>query len=973
MQATERIEAIAAGCRAIRPPLPESLISAMCQYLAGQGTLAQVQKEWKAGGYATAYPYYRGRFIVLSETSAERLDQLDLRLLDICLATNILHDFFSVTAVNGPVFQARDYALAQGTEEASIIAALMECHNFLQKDEQEHTSPTALGRLLLTYIPGHFDEILKHLNPTNWSHNGSPLFSLLMLARPENYLDLGWQVAQHVQLNQADQFTAELLKADPAKFTAWARQIATSTIQQQSQYEYPTLAVLLALDPAQHIDLAVQAAKAPPPTQRWYSPQMQCIGIEAAYRFDAITYLPLVADAATSSHPTLGKLAVNLLKDADFEQARSILQNSVARGHREAALLALDVLLEHNWPERQTYMLSVLPHRSKQVRDALIKWLVKEGESIVEPLAPSLAHSNADARLTTVQALQQIGGERARALLAARLDQEKSLKVKQAILDVIGVAALTDGAPQEQTSPAEALVAEAEAALKRVAKPALLWFASDQMPPARWRNGEPVPPVVLNYLLYRQSRVKNNTLDERVQQALPLLERDSLGNLALAQFNGWIWQGAKSEQAWCLPLVCALADARLILPLRQHIDGWTKGVRGALAAKAVGAMALIEGDLALAEINDLAERVKHSQVKNAAQKALNDAAAHRNISLEELSDLIVPALGFDEKGERVFDYGSRQFTARLRLDQTLQLTDSAGKRVTTLPRPGARDDESKARAAQAAWSLLKKQTPQVIKMQAARLENALINQRAWSVARWQSLFLQHPVLRSFAITLVWGVITPRQTEYQALFRPLEDASLTDTEDNTVQLPAEGAVRMVHPIELDDETRSAWVQHLADYEVTPPFPQLTRPIVRVSPDESSTLWWEKYQGYLMNGGALKGRYMKAGWERGSVQDAGVYHTIWKAFTAAGIQAILETAGVVVGYEQEFTTAIKRLAFARTDTIRRGSYVYDDLKEKDERIVPLGDVPPIIFSEIAADVQTFAAAGEYAEDWEKKVWQ
>ncbi len=86
----------------------------------------------------------------------------------------------------------------------------------------------------------------------------------------------------------------------------------------------------------------------------------------------------------------------------------------------------------------------------------------------------------------------------------------------------------------------------------------------------------------------------------------------------------------------------------------------------------------------------------------------------------------------------------------------------------------------------------------------------------------------------------------------------------------------------------------------------------------------------------------------------------------------MQAILETAGLAVGYEQEFTTAVLRLAFARTDTIKRGSYVYDDLKEQDRRALKLGEVPPVIFSEVASDVAMFAAAGEYHEDWEKKVW-
>ncbi|HEU5199892.1 MAG TPA: DUF4132 domain-containing protein [Ktedonobacterales bacterium] len=974
MQATERIEAIAQQCRPRYNPYPESLITAICQYVSGNGSLTTIQQEWSAAGRSTTlWPDF---FIVVSDPNTEQLDEMDLRILDICIITGSISGFFSRIAAAGPVEQARDYLRAKGIDESSVIESIMNAAQFYDNTG----SPTALGRLLLLYIPVHFKDILQTLPTISRNSSRHCLFRLLLITQPEAYLDMAWQVAKTASVQEADGYAAELLKADPTRFTDWTRQVARDTIQHNQLYHYQALETLLKLSPAQHIDLAIEAAKAPLPTHSWNRAELQRIGVEAAYRLDSMQYLALVEGAAVSSNPYLGKHAVELLKEADFEQARPILQRCVASGDIEVALKALDTLLKQQWPERQQYMLSLLSHRSKQLRDALTKWfmqevLQKDGKQLIEALAPYLAHSNADARLTAVQALvalQPIDAERARALLAARLDVEKSLKVKQAILDVVGVAAVAASSEPATASHVEALSAEAEAALKRVAKPALPWFEAAQMPGLRWKDGGPIPQVVVNYLLYLQSRVKQNTLDTRIQQALPLIDRGASGDLALALFNGWMRQGAASAEAWCLPFVCALADERLVYPLRQSIDGWAKGVRGAIAAKAVAAMALIESDLALAEINDLAERAKHSQVKAAAQKALTDAANHRSITLDELADLIVPNLGLDEHGQRLFDYGPRQFTVRLQLDQTIQITDNTGKRLTTLPKPGAHDDESKAKAALVAWSMLKKHVPQVMKMQAQRLENALISQRAWSVARWQALFLKHPVLRSFAITLVWGVTNAESLGYQLLFRPLEDSSLTDTEDNAIELPTEGQIRIVHPLDLDEAMHSAWLQHLSDYEVTSPFPQVNRPVVRVNADERDALWWETYKGYVMNGGALKGRFLKSGWERGSVQDAGVYYTIWKAFPDAGIQAVLETAGLAVASEQGFNTAIKRLAFARIDTIKRGSYIYDDLQERDVRIIKLGEVPPIIFSEIAADVQTFAAAGEYTEDWERKVW-
>ena len=71
----------------------------------------------------------------------------------------------------------------------------------------------------------------------------------------------------------------------------------------------------------------------------------------------------------------------------------------------------------------------------------------------------------------------------------------------------------------------------------------------------------------------------------------------------------------------------------------------------------------------------------------------------------------------DARGERVFEYGARQFTARLGLDRTLHLSDGTGKRIAALPKPGAHDDDEKAAAAQASWKLLKTQLQPALKTQ----------------------------------------------------------------------------------------------------------------------------------------------------------------------------------------------------------------------------------------------------------------
>src|SRR5215469_11088583 len=130
MQTAERIEAIGKMCRAHYNPFPEALINAIGQYVAGRGSLTPVKQEWKAAGNITRYPYHRGRFIVLSDTSDELLDELDLRLLDICIASGTIGEYLSRIAEKGPVVQARDYMLTRGVPQTDIIKACMDCYNF---------------------------------------------------------------------------------------------------------------------------------------------------------------------------------------------------------------------------------------------------------------------------------------------------------------------------------------------------------------------------------------------------------------------------------------------------------------------------------------------------------------------------------------------------------------------------------------------------------------------------------------------------------------------------------------------------------------------------------------------------------------------------------------------------------------------------------------------------------------------------
>ena len=979
MDVTERINLVIGHCREAQ--YPEALIQTLSTYLSGEGSLAQVQQEWQA--LPLQDPAFPPSFSTLSRTQGDDLDELDQRQLGICIATGHLEMILESLTDEAPINPLFRYLQKQQAQQ-QILEYLIESYDWMSNNK-----PTPLGRLLLCYLPQQLPAMLPLMKQHSWDSEYVEFLDLLASAQPP-YADVAWQTIQQVSPGDLGDCVAPLLKIDLARFREWAQQVASPNGPGSESDQVDALKALFEYDFANNLDLAVEIASGKRQfSNKWNGRRAQQSAIETMYRYNSSQYLYLVDEAIVSKDYYLYGTALNLLKEKEnLEEVRAILRHAVAAGIAPAAVQAAKRLLETAWNGRQDYALSLLAHRSKQVRDVAIDWLLPQGDALIEQVSPSLVDKSAYARLAAVEILVRLGGERAHALLASQRDKEKSVSVKQAIVDAIGMPE-----PPADLDPAIAIATLLTEAASGGKKSPLRWFKAEEPTGLRWVNGQPVPASVIHYMLTCQARMRQMQLEMNVRRVLQWLDLQTTGDLALTLFTGWAKQGGNAKESWCLPLIATLGDDRLVQFLSKQIDTLSrKSKRRVLSAKAVQTLALIGSDLALTEVSDLARHSKSGQVQRAAREAFADAAHRQNLPPEELADRIAPRLGLDEQGQLILDYGPRQFSVRLGFDLSIHLKDSSGKQLTLLPRANALDEATKVAAALAAWQVLKKHLPPAITIQAERLENALSTQRAWGVTRWRELFLQHPLLRSFAVNLVWGVFNPGETAYQMIFRPLEDGSLTNADDDACTLPTEGLVRMVHPIELDEETRQAWLQHLTDYEITPPFPQLNRPIITLDETAREGIWWNQLQGYRIVGKLIKERYQLSSWEPGEEEYGSTYNLIWKAFPnscapAAGtsIEALLEITYLVAGYEKRWPTAIIRLGFGRAGTVARikqaaeaaaesdndNAYDYYHPQKIDEAdLLKLADVPPVVFSEATANVQSFAALGHYDPDWQKK---
>lgn len=450
---------------------------------------------------------------------------------------------------------------------------------------------------------------------------------------------------------------------------------------------------------------------------------------------------------------------------------------------------------------------------------------------------------------------------------------------------------------------------------------------------------------------------------ERLVKELDILEFAVYAN---ELFDKWILLGAEAKKRWVLYVYAIHGGTEAIRKIYENIQEWAKNARGAIAAEAVQALALNPQPQALLIVDSIARRFKFKQVKGAASKALDFAAKEFGLTRAQLEDKIVPDLGFDETVARVFDYGMRKFTVTITPSLQFEVTDENNKKLSAIPKPGKWDDEENAAKAYVAYKELKSQMKTVVSSQKTRLERALFTARQWTKEEWQALFVKNPIMHSFAIGLIWGIYDLQRDQKWRLnqsFRYMEDGSFNTIYEEEYTIAENAKIGLVHPLELSQEEKAAWIEQLQDYEITQPFAQLERKIYVMTEAEKEEKSLERFGGYVMNALSLSGKMQKFGWSRGEVGDGGFFATYYMEDTELELGAELHFSGCFVEMEDENVT-IYDVRFYKIDAV-----TVDE--SNDENAIFLKEIPERYFSEIVLQLEEIVHnSGERDEDWKRK---
>ncbi|NEQ48487.1 MAG: DUF4132 domain-containing protein [Leptolyngbya sp. SIOISBB] len=445
----------------------------------------------------------------------------------------------------------------------------------------------------------------------------------------------------------------------------------------------------------------------------------------------------------------------------------------------------------------------------------------------------------------------------------------------------------------------------------------------------------------------------------------------SLDNFAWALFERWLAEGGNNKEKWAMLALGLLGSDEIALKLTPLIRKWPGESQHGKAKNGLECLRAIGSDTALMQINGIARKIKYKGLQQRARECMEDIARDRQLTAEQLEDRIIPDCGLDAKGQRVFDFGPRQFNFVLGPDLKPFVCDAEGKLRTNLPKPNHKDDAELAKQAAAEWKLMKKQISDVVKLQSIRLEQAMVNERYWPLADFKTLLVQHPLMTHLVQRLIWAGYDAAGREV-ITFRVAEDLTLANQTDEEINLEGSSGsvetVGLVHPIYLEEACKADWGEIFSDYEIIPPFPQLHRDTYQLTFEEDHAPEIVRFVSTEVPGVALARIMEKQGWRKGALHDHGDYRVHYKYFPKADLTAI------VGNYENQHT---QQSSIYGDDLINACLFVvghypepyqypkpgsWDDKRMKATRVPRVGEVDALVISEVLRDLTIVASAAK-----------
>lgn len=417
------------------------------------------------------------------------------------------------------------------------------------------------------------------------------------------------------------------------------------------------------------------------------------------------------------------------------------------------------------------------------------------------------------------------------------------------------IVTIADGLGEEAAGATRGLLEHDGSLSFEQPMPALPPYAT-KLPVIVLANGAKVEAAALKHVV----QVLAISTLEAPYMGVPIMKQSadprSLAAFSWALFEAWREAGCASKEAWAYHQLVHFGGDDEARKLANYIRAWPGAMRKVnpptvsfCTSNGIDILAGMDSDIALLELARIAESSK-PKLEERAKERLALVASRRGLTEDEISDRVVPTLGFDPSGCCELEGGFA-----LALDEHLNvvLRDASGVHHEAAPK-------GTNKTIVAALKASKKDTHAVVDRERRRLERAMCNGRRWSPAELKGTLLAHPLISRLCKRVVFGAYGPQGLA--SVFYLGDHGSLRDESGRPPSLDGM-QIGVVHPLELGPHRCTLLGRELAPFD--PLFPQLDRETHSLTEEERGATELGRWRDVSCLLGALFGLEDR-GWRR-----------------------------------------------------------------------------------------------------------
>lgn len=597
-----------------------------------------------------------------------------------------------------------------------------------------------------------------------------------------------------------------------------------------------------------------------------------------------------------------------------------------------------DALMETLWEIALGNAITVRPHAQKALCnkvgvEARILEALKSKKQGVRAAAATWA---ADGQLTNaIPALHEA------------LARERSLVARDSMLTAVD---RLGGSIEPWISP-ERLRVHAEQGLQKGIPPKLSWFPFDSLPALEWKDGSPVDPASVCWLIVQAHALKAPAPGVQVRSVLSKLSEKSVHDLAAAVFRVWLIRdgavkisvpvkqrsrarsapadkglfgtaaavfrgllggdgavqtsdtvehafqtGSATADKGLLGVVAAGADSDTIDQVRRYIETYY-GTAQAQCFALLKMLSTIDLPDALLLLQRLARKFRTASIEWEAGQIIDEYAEARGWSKQELGDRTAPTGGLDESGRLSLSFGETKLSVELDPKSLLLVIRSAnGKLRKGLPKPRVGDDDALVAQAKKQLRAARRQVKAVVADRKAAFFEAMCLERTWALPTWQQYLCAHPVMGPMCSRLVWQCDCDGKKKS---FTRVEPSSFVDAHGAAFVPDADSTISLAHESTVPESIRTSWTARFEDQGIEPLFPQFgrTEAIRRVFPTYSGGL--PDVKSLRVDAVLFYRRALSAGFTKGPIEDGPTICDFFFRLPSTDLVGVLTCSGIDLG--------------------------------------------------------------------------